>query len=1624
MDVNVTIPNLPVHLQNTQGNNPIMSKKPTISRVPVTTPDNWRDGIVAILSNTGRTVGTGFVVSEDGLIATCAHVVSDHVGIGPGDRVKVRFAVNGEEALATVTAWWREKIAEDVAILSLLVERPEESFVLPLVSAHGSEHHPFTTFGYHLTAKIEAIIGDGTIRGLVSEQGVARLQLYAHEISHGFSGAPVWDKTLGGVVGIIQQGAKPDPQRRLLETSFATPSDTLVAICPSLQLSLCGPVLTQTRQRHDFYPHKDLPANYLARSELLADVRHALLSNSARRILLHGMGGVGKTVLLRSLCEDPVVQVAFPDGILWATLGEKVTETDLYRNLRDWINALSGESTDPLLSLNSLKNKLANLLHELTCLLVLDDVWRQSDVAWFLVNAPHCCFLLTSREASIIEATTYPVPVMTHSEATSLLAAWAHQPLDSHYTAKIVERLGYLPLALKLAGSQLRMQVPAKWLSTFHAQKLISKRQETVHDNLYDTFAVSLNNLTTDTHALYLALAIFKGNEPMPIVAIIRLWEAIGHLTPEEVKERLYDLDDRALLQLNSSDSTISLHNLLHDYITDELGKVGYITTHQALLDVYRQTQTGDGWFSAVDDGYLYSHLIYHLEKAGLSEEIHNLFSTSGWSNRRHLRGLLDDFAAGWALINKYDRPNLAYLVRYALFNDVLQRGYKKLPVELMLLLIVEGVIPRDLFMPTIRSLESDNSSKVKTYLEIVFSHPEVFQQYASDVLEIAAEITEAEERASLTLDLHRYLPEYAKPYAHRIVWQATFKIKSRKNRLGLFDKMFPMPRDLCQELREEALQIENLYRRMYIIEEILPYLNLAPEIEQEIWRYLLETVKTPSRFDNYNKADLFVELLPMLPQSIQAEAGEAAWDALDSNPYWEPKEFFLNIFDPLVPYLPSSCRIAAWEKAYTKKCADEKYWCERAMASILPHLPEEYIINTVLKLKIETHSLENQRAFAEILVVLGNYAPPAQRQDLQSIAFNVVSKWMSDRGWVVSIAGSFNEGILWQAWQDTAEQIERGGLDVTSYIHFLQDLAMGVPPTKISEACAICFRLQSSAFHSDRRAEVLKRLIERTPLAERESLWREVLHYSLESNSLFRVPLTFAIDVIDRMPSALQQEVWPMVHAKIRDLALNEQLYCFVQAMKFLPGEQQPAIWLEAWGVAVTASSNDGDLYRLCHIIEQLPTVYKYVIDENSSVFQTLDWNAAFWYELYSRSSRPIQKPWAGLILLQLHAPEWFIKKLWDKHQQEEKDAPFWLISGLAYPPSIQMETLVPQLTENNYGDEIFNYAIATWPKNVACKVWEEILNLNRLSPHYFWKYVPFAPKLVPHLPLDFTIQAWKSMFDNSFIEWGEIRGLLTHRIPREDVVSAWQFLDEMDGEQGRDIFHDSRNLKSILAKRFPEVVFTSCVKTEMPRRESAEDLRLEQIFLCTFGTYLRQYLTDFSDDYLDEAEGSLIKQLLLKVFIYLWSFIGYFFIPLFYLILKIPGVLRLNAILSLTETSDNGTLKRRQNRFWDISYRINKVTFGIYNALLILFVAPFYLVGGLLHSYWVLAIQYALPPSEAERKIVKELLKGEVSTKALAKARPLIWAAGGAKLEYEVATANSDAWDWWIKCAFRSSV
>lgn len=396
--------------------------------------------------------------------------------------------------------------------------------------------------------------------------------------------------------------------------------------------------------RHDFYKHIPPPPNYVPRPDLIDEICSVLLGDedigSAPDIklitALHGMGGIGKSVLARSLCDIPTIQAAFPGGILLAKLGKN---PNLTAKLREWINALGGTIGENAPTIDSLKVKLAELLENLTCLLIVDNVWEKNHIETFRVGGDRCHLLITTRHAEIarsVGAEVISIPSMGDKEAKNLLKKWAGVNIanaDERILMTIITRLGRLPLAIKLAGAQLQRKSPEKWLEQFNVRKLGERHSDAddVHSSLERCFNLSLDELGETERMLYAALAIFREDTPLYGVAVAHLWSALAEYDEDDTEELLEDLASRALLELPADQfpQMTTLHSLLRDFVNAELADPR--TIHEALLDSYRETQAGDGWHTAPDDGYLSNNLVYHLCAVGDHSEVEKLFQSPDW---------------------------------------------------------------------------------------------------------------------------------------------------------------------------------------------------------------------------------------------------------------------------------------------------------------------------------------------------------------------------------------------------------------------------------------------------------------------------------------------------------------------------------------------------------------------------------------------------------------------------------------------------------------------------------------------------------------------------------------------------------------------------------------------------------------------------------------------------------------------------------------------------------------------------------------------------------------------------------------------------------------------------------
>jgi WD40 repeat protein len=388
-----------------------------------------------------------------------------------------------------------------------------------------------------------------------------------------------------------------------------------------------------------------LPPFYIPRAHELLAARAAILAEIAPApvgvIALSGTAGVGKTVLAIALCEDVVVQSAFPDGVIWVPMGPD--PVNVAEKMREVGRALGDRSADGYETEESAANRMRSLLADKAVLLVLDDVWNLRQLDWFLVRGPRTRTFFTSRNQSIgLSLATKPLKlgVFTPEQSIALLRNFAGA--DDPSLGRIASRLGHFPLALRMAGARLLAGTPPSvWLDEFEEALRNASGGLAANDLLLTLdvlFDKTLDQFSEPERELYLALGVFPPATAIPFSVIARLWGQIRPGVSRHVCRTvleglaLYCLVEVVRAHKSNEIDAVTVHSMLRDYARHKLGsRVQEI--HTLLLDAYNPA--GGKWASVSDDGYLHANLAYHLSDARRGRELHTQLLDLDWLKTR-----------------------------------------------------------------------------------------------------------------------------------------------------------------------------------------------------------------------------------------------------------------------------------------------------------------------------------------------------------------------------------------------------------------------------------------------------------------------------------------------------------------------------------------------------------------------------------------------------------------------------------------------------------------------------------------------------------------------------------------------------------------------------------------------------------------------------------------------------------------------------------------------------------------------------------------------------------------------------------------------------------------------------
>ena len=526
-----------------------------------------------------------------------------------------------------------------------------------------------------------------------------------------------------------------------------------------------------------------LPSHFVERPFHQNAIKEILLAEEGKGIgtlivsAIHGLGGIGKSVLASKLAHDDAVQTRFSDGVLWVTLGQS---PDILPLLSGWIQALGDYDYRPT-AIQSASNHLRTLLFRKRVLLVVDDVWNPHHLEPFRVGGSASRVLVTTREVKIADARRYDLDVMNTSQSIELITQKLSYPLSpsARKLARIFAgRVSYLPLALELATSQVEEGVTweelidnfnkevacLEALDVHHSDNNLNLQQQRRY-SLLACFNLSLKQLSDEQRHRFAWLGILPEDVSVTEAVVETIWQ----VSSSEAHMLLRLFKDKALISagLKQADGKRSyrIHDLVHDFAQrmltsplepknrDELPGLGMTKAkaHDELLKRYRQKTQSGQWHTLQDDGYIYAHLTWHMEQAVQSQAIHQLIAAdnelgrNGWYEAcdaiGKFSGFVNDVSRAWRLATDECRQDackgIPKLFRYAFIRASLNSLVSNVPIELLESLVSKKIWPTNKALAYAQQVQ--DPLRRATYVSTIV--PYISEASFSDVLKVVGQM-------------------------------------------------------------------------------------------------------------------------------------------------------------------------------------------------------------------------------------------------------------------------------------------------------------------------------------------------------------------------------------------------------------------------------------------------------------------------------------------------------------------------------------------------------------------------------------------------------------------------------------------------------------------------------------------------------------------------------------------------------------------------------------------------------------------------------------------------------------------------------------------------------------------
>ncbi|KAG2582013.1 hypothetical protein PVAP13_6KG212900 [Panicum virgatum] len=309
--------------------------------------------------------------------------------------------------------------------------------------------------------------------------------------------------------------------------------------------------------------------------------RHASSDQELFVLPIVGDGGIGKTTLARLVYHDPQVKGKF-DILIWIYVSANFDEAKLTQGILEQIPDCEYKNTKNLTVLQRCIKKYLTKRF----LLVLDDMWEESEGRWDKLLAPLRCMQVKGN-AILVTTRKLSVAIITSKKEAHVNLGGMKEDVfwrffkqcifgDENYRGQkklmriakeIVTKLKGNPLAAKSVGTLLRRNI-----DEIHWRKILDSDEwklENGIDGIVPALMLSYNHLSYHLQLLFSYCALFPKGYKFDKDQLIRMWIALGFVMDERRKledagsDSFDDLVDRSFFQ--KDEHCFVVHDLIHD---------------------------------------------------------------------------------------------------------------------------------------------------------------------------------------------------------------------------------------------------------------------------------------------------------------------------------------------------------------------------------------------------------------------------------------------------------------------------------------------------------------------------------------------------------------------------------------------------------------------------------------------------------------------------------------------------------------------------------------------------------------------------------------------------------------------------------------------------------------------------------------------------------------------------------------------------------------------------------------------------------------------------------------------------------------------------------------------------